>query len=748
MAVYSDIIKGIKSTVAKVLNPDTGAREDVIPNGKDPVKVGDFVTNTWAESKKWYENQFNKTKDVRFLTFSTPQEFWSNALKLESGNHWDVYGHRNTDSDDDWKQEVVDPAIGDQIRARSAYLSANWHDVSIQPNVKGINDILDQERKATSWSKMTRRSVKNMGIFGDVWVKSLLDKSLDSRGVASEVVCRPGSVLMNPFAWGKQKSEGCWYIQHGQMVNEYYVRDAFPDFDLNSVSTVRNAYEKFFTVDENNTDAEYNHTHQYDLIEMNLDDPTLEAKPFDEEEFQRRVVELVRLVSGNGEQSPGIPAEESADQKPIVPDESDNQPRYIKAWQDWLEERIDAGERMKEAGQFTDQDSQFLDQLAGAVEEQVKQHQDFADKAPKWTKNGSRREKYPNGRLIITIGGRVAQDDPNPYEFDWRERFHYISNEEVPERLDGRGDVEILYPTNKAMDQALSRFADGLIIGAHPKPWLPETERATVEKDGYSTNPTKPGYYQQSAPVFPKPAPPIEELTLYDRLKFNIQSRLGITDITFGRSPSKKDSAEKVQTLISQNEVLVTGEANANLNDAIEEIIETRILIWKQFYKEPRMYYIDGRMQWVIVSDLLQFEEVNEDGQTKKRKISKFEISVRPESNFPNKWARDLSILEQFYAMKREDGQTPLIPSKAIMDYIAQRFPQLSADSEYQKELEATKVGLQVMQQQAAQKQQEADFLNAAKKRLQSKALNAVMNGQSQVPSNPQQPQPSNGVMQ
>jgi hypothetical protein len=526
--------------------------------------------------------------------------------------------------------------------------------------------------------------VKHMSVLGQVDVKSFLDRRLDPRGLANEMVCKHGSVLFSPFSTSKWDA---WYGMHCQSVTGQYVKDYFPDFKLEDAARVDMEFQKSMSFSPGTEAQDTAYTHQYALIECYMDDRALEDVPFSQDEFDARVAAILE----------GVP-EAKAEQ-------DDNHKKWVEAYLAFLSERVGLSNRLREKGEFTPEDDQLLDQMVGVIESEIKAHITMSEEtlAP-----AGKRFKYPNGRLVVTIDGKVAQDESNPYGFEWRMLFHRGKNEEVPGRDDGRSDVEILWNVNKHIDQNLSRFQDAAIIQGQPKPYYHENDRVTVEKDGFSNDPTVPGYYSQNPPTFPKGQVPTEYLQLVETSKMSAQKKLGISEVTFGKAPTSSASGDMVEALINQNQVLITGEANQSLNDMIEDMIETRMAMMKQFYVEPRVYMIGGTEQTVVVSRILSTRMVEENGAQVEKDVPSIEVKVLPESNVPMRWERDVALLTRVSQSVAYPDGMPVIPPDMILDLMAQRFPDLAPGGKYRTQNALAQIGAQVVQRQQAMAEQQA----------------------------------------
>jgi len=699
MPTFGERIRYTKNKISSFVNGITADGTDVIPEKGDEL-VGVYIGSLWEDGKNYYENAFADSKSIRLLQ-RNPQEFIKACKELENGNDWEVWGHRNAN---DGEQELTDGLIGDQIRTRNSFLNGNWHDVIIAPNIKGINEIFDQERKATDWGKNMRKATKSMQMFGGVWLESCLDRTENPEGLARENVLRPLSFYLTPEARSIDKRDGNWYAVHSEQVNGQYVKETYPRINLQVLaSTAQTARPSFIG---SQTLKNYTHTRMYNKIRCYFDDPTLEEIPFSQEEFDIRIADIIQ----------------GAD---VQPTKDDNHKKYITSYIDFLEEREKFYNGLIEQKQDTSVDTENLAMLFDVIEEQIALHQQAQEDAQKNVPEEERipagkRKKYPFGRYVVTINDEVAEDKPNPYQFEWRRLFHYIANEEVPERVDGRGDVEILMPTAKISDTMLSRFAD-MGLQATPKPWFHETERKNFIKDGYNNNPLKPGFYTDRAPVYPSPNNTAANsfLQAYQINQGSSVRKLGVNDITYGDAPSSVTSGDQADTLLDQNSVVIKGEANQNISDAVEDMVETRLMIWKTFYTNPRPYFIGGKIEMITLSEHLMMVETGTDGQATYKEIPAIQVTVRPDSNFPYRWESQMATLTKFADMTYPD-ETPLIPKQIFLDMLAEKFPVLK-NQEYQLQSQAMQIGMQVMQQQQAQAQEKQDVLAHAEAQAQKK---------------------------
>lgn len=738
MRTIPDIWSDVRKRVGAYINPWTDEYEAKTPpksafskdgrlDEKQADDVAQYAEGLFTDAKSFFEMEFKRTKDFRFNT-GEANVYWKQNRMLEAGDHWGVFGHRNTGDKEAWKQELVDPLTGYNLRTRVAYLTANWHEIQASPNIADLDPILHQERKATCWTDRVTEIAKYMGIFGEAWTINYLDKGQPYGGLATEYLCRPGSLLLNPGARGKERSEQCWYAVHVDMVSGQWIADTFPKFNISDAHPAEANLLDFAEGKDKLGLSEYNHTKFYDKVEVWMDDPYLEPVPFKQEEFDIRFGKIAETFQGVSQEAvPGMEAEK------VTPLPTDNHPRWIKAYLDTLEERASFTKKLSDEGKTTEEDEFLLNELARLVAEQIKAHEEMAAKTPY---QGAKVKKYPFGRHIIKIGGRIAMDQPFEYEADWRKFLNKVYNEKVPLRLDGRSDVEIQRPTQLAIDTFISRFGDHMILNAYKKKWFPLSEKANIEKNGFDNDPLSPGYTTTGDP--PREghsAEPTGYITMYDMFRQMAEKNQGINQVAFGNA-SPGDSGRKVDTLLQQTEMVVTGEGNKNLQAWVEAVIEARLLIMRQFYVQPRPYTIGGKQVLVVVANRLKNIEVlnQETGETETIEYPNFEISVRPDSNAPYKWERELQQLTSLLGTLPEYMQ-PMF-AEMILDLLSERYPELGPNGKLRAVNEDAQLGAQIRERREALEQEKEGVLESIGRKKTAEAVSKYMarNGNGNQP--------------
>jgi hypothetical protein len=686
MASLADLRTTAQAWLDKIYN-DTSGQYPPSDSEKNKPAVADYVEALYKDSKAWRE----KSLQQRFRSFNDPVDFWKRCRDLEQGNHWDVWGRRNADAGNEWRHELLDNFIGNQNRVRKSYLTANWHDIIISPNLADINAVIEQEREQTDWPKSMVLSTHRVLIEGTCIFHTIFDRTEDVRGLAKEELLDNESVFPPPYATSFKKRDNCWYLIVASMKNLQQLSEVYPDLDVDKIALVQNDRAREINIQrEMQTLASFSKTKFSDHYEVYLDDPTLEKAEFDPADLEK---ELEMIQNGQA----------------VEPKRGENHAAFIRGYMQIIQNLSNEGNVGDEQDQqFTENFLEYLADLVGERRELAKQEEEEDGIKP------GKQKKYPFGRHIVVVGGQVAVDEPNPWEFDWRLLFHKSDCESLPGYFWGRGIAEILWNTNLAADTALSRIADLTVTIGYPKAWMSIEDKETIGQPGeYNNDPTKPGFYTGRPPVFPKGVLPPELFQLYSAFREKATQEIGVNEVTYGEAPSKRSSGKMVQDLIRQNVVLVTGEASSNQNDMIEQMIETRIRLYKILYREPRYYIINGKQVAKRLSAELS-------------KFHTFQVRVKPNSNFPNQWEDELNFAMQMAGTVSADG-LPFLPREAVIDIIAKRYPQYGRDGEYYQLSQALQLGLQELKKQQEQANSNRQTQQMIDQKIRGEGVNQIM---------------------
>lgn len=681
---------------------DTGDEFPVMPPPEGDDRVAGYVKALWEESRAWRRSSLYQRFSYENTPYNDPLDFFRVCRYLEQGMHWRVWGRRNQDPGDEWKQELIDNEIGNQIRVRKSYLTANWHDVSISPNVANISEILDQERHDTDWGRTITSMVMRGLVEGTAILKTIFDRSENPAGVVREILVDNASIFPAPYSEDISRLGGCWYLAYATLQPLHIKLQEYPGLDPQKVSAAsKEVMAELLTDDSQRLQNTYAHTSLVDVIELWVDDPSLERIPPDKEEIQFEHEAINQGVE-------------------IAVKVTDDDRAHIDghlAWMDELSRGIDP--TVNDQSQI---DAMKIEYMLMHVGEHLTQ---LRNKIENGVSVG-KRSKYPFGRKIVVIGGQLAEDNPSPFRVDWRALFHKWDNERLPGHFWGRGVPEILWETNRTLDTMLSRTADiALTTGIPKKYYSIEDRNASAEQGIEDNDPLKPAFVTRP-PTFVSANAPRDNMELYSLTKQDAKNQLGVQDVSYGKSPGAQVSGRLVEILLNQNQIVVSGEANENLSFVIEDILETRVQLYKSLYTEPRIWFVDG---FPVVKTLSDELRVVPDRDGNMIEVPKFQIFVRPNSNMPRQFEMTLALLTQLMTTPSPDG-TPLVTRDQILDLISQRYPQFGRGSKYYQEAEATKIGMQVMAQQQAEQQEKAQLVMDEGRRIQQKGLRNMTEAQ------------------
>lgn len=749
MPSISDIFTGLKDSVLGLVGINRNQKTlTEIPAEIDPTAetntstesdVVQFVRDIFEEGMQFELDHFNDTFHLRPIRMSTngmatttPAGFRRACEYLEAGNDHHVWGRRNDNAKNAWKQERVDGIVDRQMRVRRSYLCGNWHDIVISPNIQNISDIFDQERDAIGWGHFINRYVHTAQRYGTATARLIMDYTKEPKGHVKPIVCEPGTVVRTPHSASYDEADGCWYAVHGTMINDKQVEKQYPDIDKMSMTASIALSEKYRQ--DRKKAGEYNHTKMYAKLEAYFDDPTLIDIPFSPEEDGELVFENEQIMAGN----------------PVSAQPDQNHTRHI-------EQKLEALSNLQSQTPESPEEQAMVERTAQLYKDNVDQHVAFLNKLNESdpARHG-KQLKYPHGRYICTVGGVLAQDGPNPManndngqSVEWRALFRDLKNEDVIGRIDGRGDPEILWNYAKTSDQARSRAADLVLSTVYGKKYRKINDKidGIIEENDDDNDPATTGFYKDTPPTFVHgDASAVQlETQAADDARKQAQDALGVNSITIGGEPENQSSGYQTNLLQRQNEMIVTGEMDRNLREAVEDIVETMLQMYKVFYIEPRQYFINGELAAKTVSEILSVRTVvDQNGIVQQVPIDKFEITAKPFSNYPNKWEADLQFMMNLAGNQVLLQAIPALP-EAIKDHLAQKYPEFGPNGKYGQMNPILQLGMQVAAQQQ-QAQAEADkeqkTLEGVKNGIQKKMLRGQMeaaagvngsNGQSQA---------------
>jgi hypothetical protein len=134
---------------------------------------------------------------------------------------------------------------------------------------------------------------------------------------------------------------------------------------------------------------------------------------------------------------------------------------------------------------------------------------------------------------------------------------------------------------------------------------------------------------------------------------------------------------------------------------------------------------VNGAEEYLTVSRVLATTTVEdpETGGSIEKDVEKFEITVVPSSNAPNKWEREVSTISTLQRTLLYPDGTPAIPIEAVIDKIAERYPQFGRNGKYATINQAARIGMQVLMAQQAEQEmvagiQQKEKMNQVKERV------------------------------
>lgn len=689
-----------------------------------PSKVKDFLFALFEESYQARSKSFGLRlgsasgdgKDSATSTsISGPAQFWLNCRRLENGNHWDVWGSRYSKPGDEWKAELVDDEIGNQVRVKKAHLLGAWHNLTVFPNIQNIDQILYWERVYTGYQNMLNTVLSQGLTEGTVFAETFYNTDIGRDGYIDELVLDNEGVLLTPGARGIEVKDGNWYFMHCCYLPKRYVVSKYGLEDVSLTSYTQDFYKKITPVgDIIQMQDTFNFSWNQDVPCMKLyfDDYAMEPIPFDQMEVDTENAVMSHPTEAD------IP-------EPLT---EQNHRRHVKAHIEFLQQLEDTLNGKE--GELTPKEVIEYETIVQRVQAHIQLHKEAAELYEQYTgyKAGTRR-KYPHGRFILWIGGQLVYDDPVEFGFDWRLKFHKYTPEEKAKEVWGRGIPESLWNTNKNLDLMLSRIADVALLHGMPKTFY-DIANKDMHKDpeaGPTNDPQEPEYFVGQPPVFRQAQASQDNYQIYNSMKVNAEKKGGVNDVSYGESPTKQASAELADSLMQQNQILVTGEPNQNLDLFVTSTIRARLLMMRVYYKKPRVYEIDGKFQVVNVKKILStFTQTDENGQPEEIPIPEFLVEVKGGSNLANQWEADLSRLVAMASQPLADG-APIIPREAVLDHLAERYPKFAVGAQYYQMSQATQIGLRVMAEQQKKAEEEQKLQDSVEKKIINKGMSAAI---------------------
>lgn len=680
MPIIDDIvgrIEELKRTAEKPVNA-----VDPVPK-KGSEELDQFVQDLWEDSELYEQTYYQETKHLRRSKpdekgsgVGFDRESWDKAAEaLAYGENWEyVWGHRP----EDWMKERVDGEIPRKVSVRKDTITAKYHDFTISPNIKDVTSIYDQERERMGAQDWLEEYVQMALTYGRAVNEITVDYNLHPQGQVKNIARR--YVGRTPGARSFLSSDGCNYVIFPDVVTAKQIETDFPDVDANELNPIGEDVKSKTRANQAKR-QDYKHTKFYQKYRVYIDDPSLEKIPFDKDAESELIDEQKALLDG-------ISVKARPEQ---------NHMRH-------LAEKVEAYLRFTSIPPRTQGEIELREPTEKAYLENLLEHLDFVDKNK--IESLGYRQKYPNGRYLCWIGGKVVKDEVNPLNVAWRKLVREIRNRSIQGRSDGAGDPEVMYRQAYQSDIQLSRIEELTLKGV-PKIFRHYADKAqkdiTVADDN---DPLKTSYFVQQPPQVVKAEAPTGLVELYKMSKENTERDTNINSVARGEEQPSGTPASLVAMIQRQNRFVVAGELDRNLRSAMKDIIEGNLAVMRELYKENRQYVVNGQVQDINVSELLSFVEVAKGGVREKVEVPMFEVTIKPGSNQPDQWETKLALLIDLRS-QMTDPVKAMAMDQAIMDHLGIEYPEFAEGGKYRVIEKALQVGMQVLQAQAQEQQAE-----------------------------------------
>jgi hypothetical protein len=182
---------------------------------------------------------------------------------------------------------------------------------------------------------------------------------------------------------------------------------------------------------------------------------------------------------------------------------------------------------------------------------------------------------------------------------------------------------------------------------------------------------------------------------------------------------------------------MITGEADSNLSEVIEKIMETKIAMYKEWYRSAKFYVIAGKYEAINLSERLNKVTITgKDGKDQQVDAPFFRVQVKPNSNYPNSDEADLAMALRF-SQPQPDGSV-LVPQSYVRQLLSKMHPELSPGTKFYQDSQAEQIGYKVLAEQKAKQAQDAQAQQMVHAKLAARGV-AAITGDAEMP----EPNPS-----
>lgn len=223
------------------------------------------------------------------------------------------------------------------------------------------------------------------------------------------------------------------------------------------------------------------------------------------------------------------------------------------------------------------------------------------------------KKKYPNGRLIITIDGLLAQDGPNPYD-DGKYPYVRFIDYQIPNEFWGMSEVEQLKSPQRMINRLLSFMMDTVVLMGNPI-WV--TDMGAIDTDQVTNQPGLIVEKTPGADVHREPGMglPANFLQVY-------QLCISAFDRIFGSGEISQGTAQPGIT---------SGVALDSLQEAAQTRIRQKARNLEKFLNELGTMYLSRVMQFYSTERVVTLSEDGSNAITSLKQF-KFKIEAEPEN--------------------------------------------------------------------------------------------------------------------
>lgn len=224
-------------------------------------------------------------------------------------------------------------------------------------------------------------------------------------------------------------------------------------------------------------------------------------------------------------------------------------------------------------------------------DEIVEEEKDIEENGVK-SKVYEQKLKYPNGRKIVSAGGVLLEDIPNPYE-DGKLPYARFRNYIDPRQFYGISDVEQGEGPQVIFNKLISFSLDVLTLMGNPI-WIVD-ETAGVDTDNLFN---QPGMVLEKAPgseVRREEGVQLQPyvMALIDRVKGWFDQIQGANDVTRGVKPEGISAGVAISQLQDAAQTRIR-QKSRNLEEFLQELGQLYLSRVLQFYTVPRVVRITG----------------------------------------------------------------------------------------------------------------------------------------------------------